>query len=1206
MSFAATQAPPGGRPHLGYVISDIHDPVNELGWLGVVDAAAELDVNLVAFLGGILGSSSGDGQANVLYDLTCSDRLDGLIIHTHSLNPHYDYHITEEFVRRTGDRLVVSSAGRFGHAPYVGLNQRQGMATLVAHLIEAHGYHRIAYLRGPKGHPGPASRYQGYLDALASHGLSLDERWVTPPAEGWLRSAGEVDALLRLLLDERGLRVGRDIQAFVADTDTVAIHALRLLQARGVRIPADVAVVGFNDIQESWSLTPPLTTLHPAFYAKSGQAARMLLARLAGEPTAQEVLMPCELVVRQSCGCVDPDVVEAEVGPIAARSGGLAAAIAELVKGGEPSTGKVTSPVPPPSLLGGWPGVGLYPTVEVDLLTSLAHDLNGGVPGGFLAHFNHHLEGWAAAGRDLALLNALVSRLRRHSLPYLAACPAHYHRAEDLWQQARVMLGEATRRAQARASLQAAQRAQVLREISQTLMATFDIPSLMDVLARELPRLNIPCAYVALYEDPQPYTYPQPAPEWARLVLAFHGDHRFELGPQGERFRSCQLLPDGYWPPNRHSLVAAPLYFQAEQIGFVLFGVGPRDGNMYSVLRGQISSSLKGARLFEEAGQARAAAERADQLKTRLLANVSHELRTPLNVIMARAASGLRALEDSGAPPSNLRADLHYIHQSAEHQLRLINDLLDVSRAEIDELDLYPEFLDPRSLLEDAFASLANELRTDLQWRLELPDRLPVVQADPVRLRQVVLNLLANAARFAERGEIVLGAEALPPHLHIWVRDTGIGIPADLQARIFEPFVTAGHGPGRPEGVGLGLTITRRLVALHHGSMTLDSQVGQGSTFHVYLPLPTFSDQPPTRPSLEQPTLLLVSSGGRLPPEALDLCQRQGWILQRVQATDHLDTLLQRVYPAALAWDMANACPDEWRLAQRLQRHPRLAQLPCLVYGLAPDSAACIGVTAFASKPADGGALRRAIESLAPRAQGTILVVDDDPAFRRLCVEALARELPRYTVQTAEDGRAALTYLGDATPSLILLDLVMPGLDGFDVLDELRGQETTRQTPVLILSHRSLTQEDVRRLEQHAHVTFQSKGLLTDEEFQAAIRRTLGGSDLPRHTSALVKQAVAYLHQNYASVLARSAIADAVGVSEDYLTRLFDREVGITPWEYLKRYRILRARDLLCQGEVSVEQVAHQVGFADPAYFSRVFRKVTGQTPTAYRDTHPH
>jgi len=197
----------------------------------------------------------------------------------------------------------------------------------------------------------------------------------------------------------------------------------------------------------------------------------------------------------------------------------------------------------------------------------------------------------------------------------------------------------------------------------------------------------------------------------------------------------------------------------------------------------------------------------------------------------------------------------------------------------------------------------------------------------------------------------------------------------------------------------------------------------------------------------------------------------------------------------------------------------------------------------------------------------------------------------------------ALAAMTKEIPSLVLLDLVMPDLSGADVLDRMRADSNLRHVPVIILSNKVLGLDDVKRIENHTRVILQSKGIWSDEETVAALNRAIFGTDaLPTHTSALVKQAIAYLHQNYARSLSRWEIAEAVNVSEDYLSRVFHRELNISPWDYLNRYRVLQAKHLLRHTTLAIGLIAHQVGFKDQAYFSRVFHKIMGISPQEFRE----
>jgi YesN/AraC family two-component response regulator len=311
------------------------------------------------------------------------------------------------------------------------------------------------------------------------------------------------------------------------------------------------------------------------------------------------------------------------------------------------------------------------------------------------------------------------------------------------------------------------------------------------------------------------------------------------------------------------------------------------------------------------------------------------------------------------------------------------------------------------------------------------------------------------------------------------------------------------------------------------------------------------------------------------------------------------------VQPAALAWDLVDARPGDWMIVRRLRNHPTLSQAPFILYGQKPgeNTPLSVGMTSFVAKPMNGDTLMDAINGVCPpKDSGSILIVDDDPQIRDLYQTVMEAECPGYPIHTAADGTAAQALMAKETPSLVILDLMMPEMDGFDVLDWMRANDQTRHVPVLILSSRMLNIDDVKRIEQHASVTFQTKGILSEEEIAASFHHALFGTDtLPQHTSALVKRAVVYFHQNYHRPLSRWEVAEEIGVSEDYLSRVFRREMDISPWEYLNRYRILRAKELLRRTNDNIQTVARRVGFADPAYFSRVFSKMTDLSPSAYR-----
>jgi len=1178
-------SPTANRPTLGFLFASLHTGASLVIWPSLLDAAERHDVNLICFPGGRLkATDSFEIQRNAIFDLVSHKCLDGLITWSSSLGGVLGPAEIRAFHQRYHPLPMVSLAQFMEGMPTVSLDSYFGMRALLAHLIEEHGFKRLAFIRGPEEHYYAQERYRAYLDSLQAFDLPQLPELVTRPLS-WEFGAKAIE----LLLDERGLTPGVDFDAVVAVSDLIAIWAMKTLQARGFEVPGDVAVTGFNNSIEERLAIPPLTTVDLPFYEQGAKAMEVLLRQLAGESVPALSTLPSKVIVRQSCGCPSKAVALASF----ALSEDKSEKIEGEMKLEDVRAGCVSEMEAMVKLDQGEAREWLE--LIFDTFIQEIEEL----PQKFFPLINNVLEQTSHSDFDTVGWQNAISILRKWVLQYIPG--SKQVQVETLLSQARVVVEEAAQRAGSYAQWRAEREAENLREINRDLLTTFDIDLLTDVLVERLPALGIPSVYFVTYNEPTDAE----VPEDARLRLAYSDGQRADIEQGGLPFSTYQVVPQDYLPiDRRYSLVIEPLYFQDQSLGYVIFEIGPQDGNIYELLRNSLGSALQGAMLFREIQQARLDAEKADRIKTRLLANVSHEMRTPLNIILGYTQDVLRTpnkYEDE--LPAALLGDLYQIHSNAEHQLRVINDLLDLSRAEIDELDLSLELLDPRQLLLEAFRSLADQSESkELQWKLNVPERLPQIRADAVRLRQVFLNLLSNARKYTESGEIALGAEVAPPQVHFWVSDTGLGIDPEQQERIFEPFVTIEENRRISGGIGLGLSITRHLVALHGGTMKLDSRPKHGSTFHIYLPLPAL-EQTKTAQQVELSSVLLqISSHEEPTKEIIEMCQQQNLEIFQLRNNEDLERALSTTKPIALAWDLSNAQPGDWPLVRRLRHYPDLGQAPFILYGkLEKDQ---VGMTGFVVKSSKTETLLDAIVAMSPtQAAGPVLIVDDDPLVRESHKTLVEEGLPGFPIRLAENGETALAAMQKEVPSLVLLDLVMPNLSGGDVLDQMRADENLRQVPVIILSNKTMTLEDVNRIERHTHVTLQSKGIWTEAETITAMNRTIFGIDtLPAHTSGLVKQAIAFLHQNYSRPIMRWEIAEAIGVSEDYISRVFNRELNLSPWDYLNRYRILQSKQLLLETADTIGAIAHQVGFKDQAYFSRVFHKVAGMSPQAFRD----
>ncbi len=1196
------------RPTIGFLTAWLRDPYVTAAWSGVIEAARERDVNVVQVVGARLRSPlEFEAPAQVLFDLVDPNGFAGLVVFSEMLYHFVSLQELEQFLDRFR-AVPMTGIGVVASIPSVTLDLKEGMRQMLSHLIEEHGYRRLAYLAGPAGEPTAEAYYRGYLEALAEFDIPFDPRLVTPPLHSWGAAIGTEG--IRTLLDERRLRPAVDLDCIVGCGDLEGLAAIEALRVRGIRVPHDVAVTGFNDLEPARLATPSLTTIDRKIQRLARRATEMLLDRLDGNQVPSLEIVPPGLVVRRSCGCVPQMVIQATALPSATTAHGTDDL--KLAVRRETILTEIERAVP-----AGLEGAvsGLAPNWPSQLLDAFVAELESEQHGLFFTTLEEILRHVLTADRNIILWQAVLSTMRRVMRPHLADVGV-LNRAEDLWQQGRVLISDFAERAQGRWRLDAAQEVQTLSHITRSLITALDINGLMDVLARELPLLGIPGGFLSLYEEPS-------KPDgMARLLLAFSEQGRASLEPEGRRFPARQLIPGGFVSSaQRYDFVVLPLFFHDEQLGIVVLERGPRDGAVYEALQIQISSAVKGTllskrniELYEEALAGRQAAEEADRLKSRFLSMVSHELRTPLSLIVGtiemllhEEPTALTAFTDS------YRRDLTSIRTSAQHLARLIGDVLDLASSQAGQLRVKCEPLDLAELLAKV-AVLGEPMARErgLTWQTDIPATLPRVSGDRTRLQQVILNLVGNAVKFTEQGTVTLWAEAGRNDVMLAVSDTGMGISLAEQETIFDEFRQSERSTRRGYGgMGLGLAISRRLVELHGGQIGVLSSGadGAGSTFYFTLPIVAASLEETQTPGDRGHSVLLLTekavAGERLRAHLVD----RGFDVELLTLEDRPNWLGQVVVspPGAVVLDFEPAAERGWEIMQLLRQNQRTQDIPIIFYSLEVDEARGTALELdYLVKPTNMTELARALarQGLYPEQRAgdwTILVVDDEPGILDLHSRMLQGLTPQYRILKARDGRKALEMMARRRPDLVLLDLMMPVMDGFAVLEAMRENALTRDVPVIVLTAQLLTEPDMARLQSGVAAVL-SKGLFSSDEVLAQVESALGrGKRLRGEMRQMMRKVMAHIHQHYAEPITRESLARAVGLSERYLTLCFRAETGLTPVTYLNRYRIKQSRTLLERGDLSITEVALAVGFSDSNYFAHVFRDQVGVSPRAYQ-----
>ncbi len=513
------------------------------------------------------------------------------------------------------------------------------------------------------------------------------------------------------------------------------------------------------------------------------------------------------------------------------------------------------------------------------------------------------------------------------------------------------------------------------------------------------------------------------------------------------------------------------------------------------ILADQVAIAIDNARSYQLSLQAMKEMREADRLKSQFLANMSHELRTPLNSIIGFSRVILKGID---GPITELqRQDLQAIHNAGQHLLGLINDILDLSRIEAGKMELTFDEVNLADLINSVMSTAVGLVKDKpITLHRQIPADLPTVRADAMRIRQVLLNLLSNAAKFTDEGSITVTAEVAKgpnghPEVIVHVKDTGPGIALEDQKKLFQPFSQVDASPSRKTGgSGLGLSICNHMVQMHGGRIGVNSTPGQGSDF--FFTLPVFRMHTEFKGSTSRKVILAIDDD----PNVISLYERylqpQGYDVIPLSEPARAVERARQLKPYAITLDIMMPGYDGWRVLRELKANEETRAIPVIICSIVEEQEKgfSLGAADYLVKPILEDDLLNALDRL--NGDGSIqdvLIVDDNPDDLRLMGQMISQSR-RYRPILVEGGSEGWKVIQSNPPHAVVLDLFMPDMDGFTILEKMRASETLRDIPVLTITGGDLTPEQEQRLREFGQRLLQ-KSALNEQQLISTLERTL-------------------------------------------------------------------------------------------------------------------
>ncbi|MCG6199929.1 diguanylate cyclase [Psychromonas antarctica] len=833
------------RLTFGFVLDDI----NLEGYYyssslhGAIRSCEKLKSDLFVYPGSYLNSPNPkERQYNVIYSLINSNKLDGLMVASGSIGLYQTHQQMQKFFEPFTNIPLVSLSISIPGYHSIEIDNKQGIIDVVTHFISKHKFTNIAYLGGPKNHDEAITRLAGYKEALALHNIKFNADLYY---EGNFTHSCAKEAV-RVFLDERKIKV----DAIVCANDDMAIAAIAELKARGINVPGDIAISGFDDIERAEFLNPALTTASQAFHLQTYQGIETLYKLHHGQTVQERQIIASTLQIRKSCGCssaISNDktkkistkvvIVDTSENDIITKYSTFISNELKYYNTEESNKQRNITDVVPPFIK--------YVVLNNNLT-------------GMLDYYSKNI--FSRARREFDDLTCIrkICRLLHDALLQDYKDLVIVTRIEKAFHEVFFLLSEYFNRGQ----LESYWDNQVIREI---ISSKFSMKEIEGALLEKIPAIcNLKCFYFALYEGEQfAYQFEQLPTEQLKLIYAYNNE-KIELPKEGLIYPANELIPDSLRPVgDANTFIVFPLICNNRHYGLFIakFELNNMLERPLRIIREELGTNLDTIRLFkeiedsnrmlddlnknlehkvkqrtEELETVNQQLQGLNKLKNDFIANITHDFRSPLMVVLNLAELAL----NYDQPKEALIQDLNSIYQSGTKLNNIIDSLLDLLKMDAQAVKLHVQEISLTDFLQETlnfYKPITDKQGVTLQLSQDSCN-ITNFYSDPQKLEQILNNLLSNAIKFVKKGSgiITVSCEDAQDYLRITITDNGIGIEIENLANIFNRFeqTKMGREKSNVHGTGIGLAFCKQSIEFLHGQIWAESEgIGKGAKFII-------------------------------------------------------------------------------------------------------------------------------------------------------------------------------------------------------------------------------------------------------------------------------------------------------------------------------------------------------------------------------------